>query len=131
MLTWSEQFATGSPLVDTQHRMLIEKINELERLLSGPPPAKAACDDLLNFLGSYVGTHFKFEEQCMERYHCPAHEQNRQAHAAFLATFTKFKTQYLAQGPKPDLLKSLQVAAADWIKAHILSVDIKLKACMS
>ena len=71
MLTWTEQFATGSPLVDTQHRMLIEKINLLEQMLNGPPPAKAACDELLNFLGSYVGTHFKFEEQCMEQGELP------------------------------------------------------------
>ena len=130
MLTWSEQFATGSPLVDTQHRMLIDKINFLEQLLAGPPPSKAACDELINFLGSYVGTHFTFEETCMERFHCPAHEQNKQAHAAFLGVFAKFKERYAAEGPKPELLKSLQTTAADWIKNHILSVDIKLKACI-
>lgn len=129
MLQWSEQFATGSPLVDTQHRMLIDKINHLEQLLNGPPPSKATCDELLNFLGSYVTTHFKFEEGCMERAKCPAHEKNKQAHAAFLGVFGKFKERYLAEGPKPELLKSLQTAAADWIKGHILSVDIQLKAC--
>jgi len=131
MLTWSEEFATGSPLVDTQHRMLIDKINLLEKLLSGPPPSKAACDDLLNFLGSYAGTHFKFEEQCMERYRCPVHDQNKKAHTAFLDTFAKFKERYSKEGPKPELLRSLQVTASDWIKSHILSVDIKLKSCLT
>lgn len=130
MLQWNEQFATGSALVDTQHRMLIEKINYLEQVLQGPPPPKSACDELLKFLGSYVVTHFQFEEQCMEKAKCPAHQQNKQAHAAFLATFAKFKERYDKEGPKPELLKSLQTAAADWIKNHILSVDIKLKACI-
>lgn len=130
MLQWSEQFATGSALVDTQHRMLIEKINYLEQLLQGPPPAKAACDELLKFLASYVVTHFQFEEQCMERAKCPAHQQNKQAHAAFLSTFAKFKERYDKEGPKPELLRTLQTSAADWIKNHILSVDIKLKACV-
>ena len=129
MLTWSEQFATGSALVDTQHRMLISKINELEKMLAGAPPSKAACDELLNFLGSYVSTHFKFEEGCMERARCPAHEKNKLAHAAFMDVFAKFKAKYLVEGPKPELLKNLQVVAADWIKNHILSVDIQLKAC--
>ena len=129
MLTWNEQFATGSALVDTQHRMLIEKINLLEQLLNGPPPSKAVCDDLLNFLGSYVVTHFKFEEQCMEKAKCPAHEINKQAHAALLGVFGKFKERYLAEGPKPELLRSLHTAAADWIKNHILSIDIKLRNC--
>lgn len=129
MLIWSEQFATGVPLVDTQHKMLIEKINLLERLLAGPAPTKEKCDELLNFLGSYVGTHFKYEEGCMEKMRCPAHERNKQAHAAFLTVFGKFKTRYLAEGPKPELLKELHGAAADWIKNHILSIDISLKAC--
>lgn len=131
MLMWSEQFATGSPLVDTQHRMLIDKINQLEKLLSGPPPSKAACDELLNFLGSYVTMHFKFEEQCMERAKCTVHQQNKQAHAAFLGLFEKFKSRYQVEGPKPELLKSLQTTASDWIKNHILSVDIQLKTCLS
>ena len=129
MLTWNQQFATGSPLIDTQHRMLIDQINRLEQLLNGPPPPQSTIDQLLTFLGSYVSTHFKFEEQCMERAHCPAHEKNKQAHAAFLGVFGKFKERYLVEGPKPELLKSLQTAAADWIKQHILTVDIQLKAC--
>lgn len=129
MLTWSEQFATGSALVDTQHRMLIEKINLLEKLLNGPAPSKATCDELLNFLGSYVTTHFRYEEGCMEKACCPAHEKNKQAHAAFLDVFGKFKARYAVEGPKPELLRSLQSVAADWIKGHILSVDIQLKAC--
>lgn len=130
MLVWNDSFATGSALVDTQHRMLIDKINKLEELLNGPPPSRIICDELLNFLGSYVTTHFKFEEQCMERYHCPAHEKNKQAHAAFMGVFAKFKERYLKEGPKPEVLKALQSAASDWIKNHILTVDIQLKACI-
>lgn len=129
MLTWNEQFATGSVLVDTQHRMLIDKINYMETLLAGPPPSKATCDELVNFLGSYASMHFKFEEGCMERARCPVHEKNKAAHVAFLEVFTKFKARYQAEGPKPELLKSLQTVAANWIKEHILSVDIQLKAC--
>ena len=129
MLTWSEQFATGVALVDTQHKMLIEKINLLETLLAGPLPPRAKCDELLNFLGSYVGTHFKYEEGCMEKAKCPAHEKNKQAHAAFLKVFGDFKARYVAEGPNAPLLKELHRAAAEWIKNHILSIDVQLKAC--
>jgi hemerythrin len=130
MLAWNEQMATGSPLVDTQHRMLIDKINALEQMLHGAPPSKTACDGLLDFLGTYVVTHFKFEEQCMARYQCPVHEKNKEAHAAFMDLFGKFKTRYQAEGPKPELLQSLHSAASNWIRNHILTVDIQLKACI-
>jgi hemerythrin len=130
MLTWNQQFATGSPLIDTQHRMLIDQINRLEQLLNGPPPPQSTIDQLLTFLGSYVSTHFKFEEQCMEQHRCPAHQKNKQAHAAFLEVFSKFKARYAAEGPKPELLRSLQQAASDWIVNHILAVDVQLKTCI-
>jgi hemerythrin-like metal-binding protein len=129
MLKWSEEFATGSPLVDTQHRLLIDKINDLEVMLAGPQLSKAACDVLLSFLGSYVTTHFRFEEQCMERAHCPMHAQNKKAHEAFLGIFAKYKERYAVEGPKPELLKELQKTASDWIKNHILTVDLSLRGC--
>jgi hemerythrin-like metal-binding protein len=130
MLKWSDEFATGFVQVDTQHRVLIDKINLLETLLSGPPPTKAACDDLINFLEHYVDRHFTLEEQCMEQVRCPVHARNKQAHAAFLTVFEKFKTRYGAEGPKPELLRSLQTTASDWIKNHILTVDTQLKTCL-
>ena len=129
MLQWTDQFATGFPLVDTQHRMLIDKINLLERIAAEPKPQKAQVDELLTFLGGYVATHFKFEEGCMEKARCPAHEKNKQAHAAFLNTFAKCKAQYGVEGPTPAFLRGLHQAAADWIKGHILSVDVQLKSC--
>jgi hemerythrin len=129
MLAWSEEFATGYPLVDTQHRMLINKINNLEQMLAGPPPPQVICDDLLSFLSSYMATHFKFEEGCMERAKCSAHEKNKQAHEEFRADFAKFKERFAKEGPQPELLKSLHTTAAGWIKDHILSVDIQLRAC--
>jgi hemerythrin len=130
MLAWSKDYDTGSPLVDTQHRMLIEKINELGLLMSGPPPSKAAVDELVEFLGAYVNYHFKFEERCMDHYRCPVREQNKRAHEAFLAFFNGFKERYLIEGPKPELLLGLQKTASDWIKDHILTVDIQLNTCL-
>jgi hemerythrin-like metal-binding protein len=131
MLAWSEQFATGSPLIDTQHRMLIDKINELERLLAGPPPPAKVCSEFLDYLGLYVVTHFKFEEQCMASAKCPAHEQNKKAHADFLAGYGKFKEQLQKEGPKLELLKHIHLTASNWIKQHILTVDIQLRQCGS
>jgi hemerythrin len=130
MLKWSEEFATGSPVVDAQHRMLIDKINELEHLLREAPLSKSACDDLLGFLSSYAARHFIVEEECMARYRCPAHQKNKQAHKAFLAVFARFKDRYLSEGPTPELLRSLQTAASEWIQYHILTVDVELKACI-
>ena len=130
MLAWSTDFETGSPLVDTQHQMLIEKINALEQLLAGPPPSKTDVDQLLEFLDSYVKFHFTFEERCMDHHRCPAREQNKKAHGEFLAFFRDFSERYRAEGPKRELLYGLQARASDWIRDHILTVDTQLNACV-
>ena len=130
MLAWSKDFESGSPLVDTQHQMLIEKINELGKLLHEPPMSKAAIDELLDFFGFYVKMHFTFEERCMDHHRCPVREQNKQAHASFLAFFQNFNERYQAEGPKAELLQGLHQMASDWIKKHILTVDKQLNACL-
>jgi hemerythrin len=131
MLTWTEDFATGSDLVDLQHRRLIENINKLEALLLGPPPDKAVCDEMITFLDHYVNTHFKLEEMCMERFRCPAHEKNKQEHLEFQKVIAQFKQRYQTEGSRLELLHELQNAATKWIKNHILATDIQLKPCIA
>ena len=130
MMIWKEEYATGSELIDLQHRRLIENINKLHTLLRGPTPSKAECDQLITFLDHYVHTHFKLEEMCMERHRCPAHAQNQQEHAAFLEVVTEFKHRYKELGVNLELLKSLERTATEWINHHILTVDIQLRGCV-
>ena len=118
-------------MVDSQHRVLINKINELEELLTKPTMSKPACDELLAFLSSYATSHFRMEEDCMARHHCPTHDKNKLAHKAFLGVFARFRDRYMAEGPSHELLRGLQVAASDWIQYHILTVDIALKNCVN
>ena len=130
MLAWSEPYATGVPLVDAQHQMLIRQINELERMLLNPPLVKNDCDNLLRFLSSYLETYFRFEERCMQRLRCPAHHQNKQEHAEFLAIFMQFQERYQEAGPEAELLKSFPMDAANWISDHILTLDLRLRGCI-
>jgi hemerythrin-like metal-binding protein len=77
-----------------------------------------------------VTAHFNFEERCMAHHQCESQAQNKAAHAAFLAVFEEFREQYLIEGPEPKLLTDLHKMMSDWIKHHILTVDIKLRACI-
>lgn len=119
-------YETGVPLVDTQHRVLIEHINKLEQFTRNPPH-RAEIDRLMQFLESYVVSHFKFEEQCMQRFHCPNHEENHRAHGQFLEAFTKLKLEYQQNGPSALFLNKLYSTASSWIHQHILKIDTRLK----
>lgn len=133
MALWSEKFATGSSTIDQQHRMLIHNVNQLERMLTSTSPTSEECKllfQLVDFLDSYAEMHFKFEEECMDSYRCPAHQKNKEEHAQFREFFRQFRIRHTTEGFRPEVLKDLHQMASSWIERHILQVDIQLKPCL-
>jgi hemerythrin len=133
MVNWTERFATGSKVIDQQHRMLINNLNHLESMLTGTNPTREEGEfliHLIDFLESYAITHFEFEEQCMERYRCPAHAQNKQAHQQFLTLISQFKERCNQEGLRPEILRSLHHTLSSWIEDHIPHVDAQLRPCI-
>jgi len=133
MVYWTEQFVTGSDTIDQQHRMLINNINHLETMLTDTNPSREEGEflvRLVDFLESYAGTHFQFEEECMERYRCPAHAKNKQDHEHFLKFFHEFKERCAKEGLRQDVLRSLHQSLSSWIQEHILQVDTQLRPCL-
>ena len=134
MLLWTEQFETGHPLVDTQHRMLISYINRLEDLAGNLNPSRVEVELFLRFiefLETYILTHFGEEEKCMNRFKCPVREENQTAHRAFLAFFRKFKLRLEAEGYRPQVVRELHDSCSAWIQQHILRIDVQLKPCLN
>lgn len=132
MVLWTEQFATGSETIDQQHRMLINNINHLESMLTDTNPSREECEflvHLVDFLESYAAMHFKFEEQCMESYRCPAYAKNKQGHEWFLKFLQEFKERCKKEGLRPDVLRNLHQTLSAWIQEHILQVDTQLRSC--
>ena len=133
MVVWNEQYATGSRFIDQQHQVLIDNINHLEGMLTN---TNLTRDDfgflihLVDFLEFYADSHFKYEEQCMKRYRCPAHAQNKLAHAQFMVFFRHFKQRCEAEGFRLEIIRELHQKMNSWIHDHLLEVDTQLKPCI-
>ena len=123
---WDDRYATGVKEIDDQHKDLFDAVNKLEAIV-GKGELTPAIDRLMQFLETYVITHFKYEENCMRKYKCPMHEKNIAAHKAFLEFFGEFKKEYEASDNKLMLLQKLYTYAANWLVGHICKVDTKLK----
>jgi hemerythrin len=111
--------------------VLFENINRLEELFCQDPIQREEIDRLLHFLDSYSAAHFHFEEQCMMRHSCPAHEENRRTHAEFREMLARFKQEYLEQGPAKVLLSKYHAVISNWIHGHVLNVDVKLRSAVT
>jgi len=133
MLLWNEKLATGSPVIDEQHRELIRHLNAFEGMLIKTNPTTqdiAIIIEFLDFLEKYVDAHFSYEEDCMERYRCPVHQKNVHAHQQFRDLFQKFKLSARKEGFRLPMLTELNQVINVWIQEHILAVDTTLKPCL-
>jgi hemerythrin len=133
MLLWSEQFATGVPTIDEQHRQLIRHVNQLEALLvnTNPSVEDVRCiADFVDFLGAYIDSHFGYEEECMARHSCPAYGKNQQAHQNFREMYEHFKVLTRKEGFRMEVLKELTGKINIWIQDHILRIDTQLNTCV-
>jgi hemerythrin len=118
-IEWLEDFETGIPQVDTQHRRLVEIANNLHSFQASPARLRGALEDLM----AYTQYHFALEERLMESVQCPGLADHRVAHEALAAQVTELWgcrdtvpfTQVL------DLLMA-------WLLNHILICDRELRA---
>ena len=89
---------------------------------------------VLSFLGSYVKTHFRDEELLMKQSRCPVYEQNKKAHAYFLAEFNSLH-QHVPPGtgqPPPSCFNfTLANTAGDWLVDIICRIDMEMARCVS
>lgn len=134
MLNWTDKFETGHSLVDSQHRMLISYVNRLEGLSANTNPTREEVElflRFLEFLEDYIMAHFRDEEDCMYRFRCPAHFDNKRAHSEFLDFFRGFKLRFEIEGYRPEVVKELFEACVAWIQRHILRVDVQLRSCQT
>ena len=129
-LQWDDTMTTGVAEVDEAHRTLIAWINKLADAMK-LGQAKPEVLRILNFLGDYATKHFASEESCMHRYSCPTALANKHAHAEFLTYFTKMKKDVETSGATSVTVLDLQNALGDWLKNHIMKVDMGLLACVS
>lgn len=133
MLIWSEEFATGSPTIDEQHRQLIKHVNQFDTMLNKTNPTRSDIEfiiQFLDFLDGYMDSHFSYEEQCMENFRCPAHHKNIQAHENFRQVFRRYKDDTAREGFRLGPLAHLSETMRIWIQDHILRIDTELKPCL-
>jgi hemerythrin-like metal-binding protein len=129
MINWDEKLSTGDARIDSQHKVLIEKLNELEEAFSGNSVGeiRRTAGEALDFLQFYAAWHFEQEEAAMAQVNCPAADENKRAHADFLKQFGQFYSQWQTSSMNLDLARTTYNHLASWVTDHILAVDVQIK----
>jgi hemerythrin-like metal-binding protein len=123
---WNQNFETGIPAIDEQHRKLVDLLNVLVSHLayqSGAP----ALNKVFKELREYTEFHFKSEEQIWHRYFDgdPWEEWHRKTHGDFVAEILRLKNEEVAK-PLDVVIGQIVTFLTHWLAQHILDSDKRL-----
>jgi hemerythrin len=129
LVIWNDSLNIGIPEIDRQHKQLIDQLNNLVDAMYSNR-GQEEIQTVVRFLDLYVAQHFGFEENCMQRYQCPAGANNTAAHAKFIKTLNEVKQELQTKGASLSLAIKVNEQLLDWFVNHIKKIDRELKTCM-
>ncbi|MEE9614241.1 MAG: hemerythrin family protein [Thermodesulfobacteriota bacterium] len=124
-MEWNEKLKTGNDLIDSQHKEIFEKINELKAAMEWHTEAEETLA-LVAFLEEYALTHFSGEETIMKEQGYPGLAAHKEAHESFVDDFEGLKDDIYRNGPSMDLALNMHTWLTEWLSEHILKTDMEL-----
>jgi hemerythrin len=117
-ITWSDDLDTDIAVIDSQHKRIVEYINNLDDVKSTHDKEQLAR--VLNELVDYTLSHFAFEESLMEDAGYGFINGHKRVHELFTRRVSDF-LQRFKMGE--DVTEELLVVLKSWLINHIRSDD--------
>jgi hemerythrin len=121
---WNRSFELGIPLIDGQHKKLVQ---HLEALFQSVEKGQSLSEmrDCLLFLGQYVHEHFHTEEHYMQKHGYPGTKDHMEAHAHFKSDFGKVEKLIFDSPGSEQSLQLLESLVLNWYVQHVQGMDQK------
>jgi len=119
---WNESLKVGVASIDTQHRELVQAVNDLADAIEMGQGTRA-IKQLLSFMKYYAEWHFAHEETVAAQHQCPVAEVNQRAHLQFVQIFQDLQQHYRASQADEKVALEIHQQLANWLVGHILRVD--------
>ncbi len=119
-IVWTDELSLGIDIVDSQHKVLCNYINELYKAMQNNASDKA-LGALLDDLANYTVTHFSDEEKIFGGSKYPDVLTHKEVHRKFVKKLVEFKEQL--SGGSAVLSINLLEFLKDWLIKHIMGTD--------
>lgn len=115
---WDDAYNTGIEVIDTQHRRIVDYINDLHHAIHTDD--KEGVGKVLESLITYTISHFSFEESLMEEHGYQHTEGHRKVHKAFTDRVMRYQLEW---GQGKDVSRRLLSDLKVWLISHIQQED--------
>lgn len=120
---FDETLVTGNEMIDSQHKELIDKINELVRSCETKAELSTAVKTL-NYLADYTDFHFAAEEKLQEEIGYPGIEEHKKKHEEFIRTIVELHEMLEEEeGPSKAFAEKVNEKVIEWLYKHIQGFD--------
>lgn len=124
---WKDEYKIGSEPIDSQHRELFSRIEQLLAITqtSGMDESKKECCDILDFLVSYTIRHFAAEEALQKELDYVDYRQHARLHKQFQNTVLTYKKE-IEENFSKGVLKNFVGTLLTWLTMHVCICDKKI-----
>lgn len=117
-MKWEPALSVGIEVIDSQHRRIVDYINELEGALQRHD--REAVGIVIKLMIDYTITHFSFEEALMEQAGYKLVDEHRRVHEDFTRRMRNYQRRF---GAGEDVTRSLMSDLRLWLTNHIKRDD--------
>lgn len=121
VMTWSETYSVGSATIDSDHRILIDLINQLHDAMD-TGQSRDVVGSVVNVLAEYVEQHFRREERLMVDIGYPHAHDHAADHRRLEKKVCRIRDRWLA-GDRAALDAEVMTFLGSWLQDHILGTD--------
>ena len=120
---FTDNLITGNEMIDSQHKELISKINDVLDSCEKSNDKMVAVRTL-DFLSDYTDYHFAAEEQLQRDLDYPGFAKHKEQHEIFKRTIKDLADMLEEEeGPSPEFVDKLREKVVEWLYVHIEGFD--------
>lgn len=121
LIQWTPDFSVGVESIDTDHKVLISLLNQLDEAISRADP-RSTVQQVLDALYDYTVYHFSREEALMRACGYPDFDAHARVHSTLRAQVADIRERYARN---PDSIHAREVLSflKNWLTAHIVGRD--------
>jgi hemerythrin-like metal-binding protein len=123
LIAWKPELATGHPKIDEQHQSLIDAFNRLHNAMK-LGKGKDELGGTLVFLRDYTVSHFKMEEELMDRSAYPGAPRHKTVHRELVTQVADLVDKF--QKGTGALTLPVMDFLEKWLTNHIQGEDMLL-----
>jgi hemerythrin len=126
-IQWSPSFSVGQPILDADHRKLIDILNQIYDAWTSGDSSTIELGKLFDDLLDYTDVHFSREEAKLSSRDYDDLDRHHAAHERLRELVHAFRSRHLAGQQADTMTEEMAKFLKSWLVNHILEEDMKYR----